>query len=152
MAQAQDVEFLKEATPAVSTSNASSTENSAAQSALGITVALSFLLLLAAALLVFQISRQTAGADEAVSHTLKVKGALSELLGMLATAESGQRGFLLTRNETLLEPYRQIRREFDSKIRDLESLVSDNPAQSARVGRQRTEAVTASETDRLEAN
>lgn len=133
MAQAQDMEFLKEAAPAVAVPSLGSTDSAVAQSALGITVALSFLLLLAAALLVFQISRQTTGADVAVSHTLKVKQALSELLGMLATAESGQRGYLLTRDQSLLGPYREIRRDFDSKVRGLESLVADNPAQLARV-------------------
>jgi two-component sensor histidine kinase len=133
MAQAQDMEFPKEAPLIVPEMSAASTDNVLAHKALGITVGLSFLLLLAAALLVFQISRQTADADLAVSHTLKVKQALSELFGMVTTAESGQRGYLLTRDQRLLDPYREIRRDFDSKMRALESLVADNLQQSTRI-------------------
>jgi two-component sensor histidine kinase/CHASE3 domain sensor protein len=98
-----------------------------------VTVALSFLLLLAAALLVFQISREAAGAEAAVVHTLSVKQASSDLLNMLSTAESGQRGFLITRDERLLAPLHALRRDLDEKLRELQGLVSDNPAQGARL-------------------
>lgn len=133
MAQAQDMEFPKDASTIAPVALSNPTDSALAQNALGITVALSFLLLLAAALLVFQISRQSGDADSAVSETLEVKQALSELLAMLATAESGQRGYLVTRDQRLLEPYRVIRREFDGKVRALEGALADNPSQAARM-------------------
>jgi two-component sensor histidine kinase len=100
---------------------------------LAVTVALTFLLMLASALLVFQISREAAAADAAIVHTLKVKQAASELLNMLSTAEAGQRGYLLTGDERLLEPYTLVRKEFDARLRSLQALVSDNPGQARRM-------------------
>lgn len=43
--------------------------------------------------------------------------------------ETGQRGFMLTGNETYLDPYTQGLSEWDSNYNQLIALISDNPAQ-----------------------
>lgn len=135
MTQLHGIEFSNEQRPPTgrSASLQALQEGTSANRALAVTVALSFLLLLAAALLVFRISREAAGAEAAVVRALSVKQAASELLNMLSTAESGQRGYLITRDESLLRPYLAVRRDLDKKLRGLETLVADNPAQSARL-------------------
>jgi hypothetical protein len=134
MSQSHEINFVPEPAAMGQPSSVQGLQDgTTANRALAVTVALSFLLLLAAALLVFQISREAAGAEAAVVRTLGVKQASSELLNMLSTAESGQRGYLLTRDERLLEPLHAVRRDLDGKLRELQSLVADNPPQSARL-------------------
>lgn len=134
MTQSHDIEFAPQQAAAFQPSSVQALQDgTTANRALAVTVALSFLLLLAAAFLVFQISREAAGAEAAVVRTLNVKHASSELLNMLSTAESGQRGYLITRDERLLDPLHAVRRELDGKLRQLQSLVADNPAQRARL-------------------
>jgi two-component sensor histidine kinase/CHASE3 domain sensor protein len=134
MTQLHGIEFAEEQPAATQSSPVQALQDgTTANRALAVTVALSFLLLLAAALLVFQISRESAGAEAAVVHTLSVKQASSELLNMLSTAESGQRGYLITRDQSLLGPLHAVRRDLDEKLRELQALVSDDPAQSARL-------------------
>jgi two-component sensor histidine kinase/CHASE3 domain sensor protein len=101
--------------------------------ALVVTVALSFMLLMAAALTVFAISREAGTADEAVVHTLNVKQAASDLLNLVSSAESGQRGYLLTGDAALLIPYRAARESFERQLGDLRSLVTDDPDQLKKV-------------------
>ena len=44
--------------------------------------------------------------NRATAHSLEVRAAANQLLVMVQDAETGQRGFLLTRNSNYLEPYR----------------------------------------------
>jgi two-component sensor histidine kinase/CHASE3 domain sensor protein len=101
--------------------------------ALIVIVATSFLLLMAAALLVYRISREATQADEAVLRTLTVKQATRDLFNLLSSAESGQRGYLLTGDARLLEPYRTARQSFDAQLGELRLLVAENPSQVQRL-------------------
>ncbi len=98
-----------------------------------IVVALSFVLLAAAAVLLVSISKQSEDAGRAVVHTLQVKQAAANLLNMISTAESGQRGYLLTGDERLLAPYEQARAELESRLFALREFVGDDPSQLKRV-------------------
>ncbi|MGY2052475.1 CHASE3 domain-containing protein [Methylobacterium sp. JK268] len=75
--------------------------------------------------------------SEAVRHTVVVDGQLAHLLSAIQDAETGQRGFLLTGDESFLAPFNAgaaaITRELDA----LDALVEDNPDQAARVTRLR---------------
>jgi CHASE3 domain sensor protein len=51
--------------------------------------------------------RQGAGL---VGHTLQVENGLDHIMLSVEDAETGQRGFLLTGDETYLAPFRQARR------------------------------------------
>lgn len=71
--------------------------------------------------------------SEWVRHTEQVLAKLSEGLGELRDAETGQRGFLLTGDEEFLEPYQRsvsiVRLRFD----EIAKLTADNPAQQQRI-------------------
>ena len=64
-----------------------------------------------------------------VKHTIEVKSNLKAVLSNLQDAETGQRGYLITRKEEYLEPYHSALSEIDKAVADLTSLISDNPIQ-----------------------
>jgi len=54
--------------------------------------------------------------------------ATHEVLEAMLDAETGQRGYLLTREETYLEPYLHAREELDLSLRKLSKLLRRNPS------------------------
>lgn len=71
--------------------------------------------------------------SDAVAHTHEVQRALANVLQRLVDAETGQRGFLLTRDDRYLDPYRRAGEDVERNLVQLRELVSDNGDQSARV-------------------
>jgi methyl-accepting chemotaxis protein len=69
---------------------------------------------------------------DSVTHSHKVKQALSDLLSKVKDAETGQRGFLLTGEESYLEPYTSAVKVIDRYLEDLRELTSDNRNQQNR--------------------
>ena len=63
------------------------------------------------------------------THTYQVLNELEEILSLLKDAETGQRGYLLTNNNTYLTPYNQARSAIQPRIDALKRLVQDNPTQ-----------------------
>jgi PAS domain S-box-containing protein len=96
-------------------------------------------LVIATAILVFvgwQSYRNTArfaDAAEWQKHTYQVLDTLDETLARLVDAETGQRGYVLTGNETYLEPYRATIKNLDQVLGRLKDLTSDNPDQQKRI-------------------
>jgi PAS domain S-box-containing protein len=74
-----------------------------------------------------------AEASEWRKHTYEVLRNLDETVARLVDAETGQRGYLLTGEESYLEPYRAAIKNIDQKIGDLKSLTSDNSNQQKRI-------------------
>jgi signal transduction histidine kinase len=68
-----------------------------------------------------------------VQHTQTVRLETKYLVKALVDAETGVRGYGLTRQEEFLEPYRWAQSEIPSSLNRLEILVSDNSAQVERV-------------------
>jgi two-component sensor histidine kinase/CHASE3 domain sensor protein len=101
--------------------------------ALLITIALSFVLLLAAVVMVMRSSIEADQADRMVLHTLAVKRHVAHLVTNLTLAESGQRGFLITDDNSLLAPLAAARREVSPELAALRKLVADNPDQVQRI-------------------
>ncbi|MBB6021783.1 two-component system chemotaxis sensor kinase CheA [Paenibacillus sp. JGP012] len=62
-------------------------------------------------------------------HDLDVHNLTNAIEKNVLDMETGQRGFMLTGNETYLEPYTQGLSEWDSNYNQLIALISDNPAQ-----------------------
>ena len=54
---------------------------------------------------------------------------LEELLSDMKDAETGQRGYILTGQETYLEPYQAVVENIDQKIAELKDLIVDQPSQ-----------------------
>src|SRR5262249_14960652 len=69
----------------------------------------------------------------ALSHSHDVLIGLENVLSDLRDAETGQRGYLLTGNESYLEPYRRAIAVVDVDIERLRTLTADDPVQYRRV-------------------
>ena len=69
------------------------------------------------------------GAQQRVTHTLKVQEQLSSVLSRLQDAETGQRGYLVTRDPVYLQPYFDGRRRIGAELAELRALVTDHPEQ-----------------------
>lgn len=67
-----------------------------------------------------------------VLHTLEVEGRLTDVLSRLQDAETGERGYLLTRQKPFLDPYREATANLDGDLAALEAAVGDNVSQLAR--------------------
>jgi methyl-accepting chemotaxis protein len=85
------------------------------------------------ALLTFRAERQLKHAFEMVTHTLAVERAVQSLASSIVDAETGQRGFLLTRRELYLGPYEAGRARVGQQVSDLRLLTADNPQQQQRL-------------------
>jgi methyl-accepting chemotaxis protein len=68
-----------------------------------------------------------------VAHTHQVLENLEAVLSLLKDAETGQRGFLLTRQERYLKPYEEALLKLDQRIKDLRELTADNPNHKPRL-------------------
>jgi PAS domain S-box-containing protein len=68
-----------------------------------------------------------------VAHTFTVINQLTETLAMLVDAETGARGYLLTGQDALLEPYREASAKIALQIRQLRVLTADNLGQQRRL-------------------
>ncbi len=68
-----------------------------------------------------------------VEHDLEVLQNAQKLQKLVVDAETGQRGFIITGDESFLEPYKQGIQGFNSLIRIEKELVSDNPTQVQRL-------------------
>lgn len=71
--------------------------------------------------------------EQWVTHTHRVLSELESTLSTLKDAETGQRGYLLTRDEKFLEPYFAGLAQTDEHIAQLKQLTTDNPDQQQRI-------------------
>ena len=68
-----------------------------------------------------------------MGQTYEVIDQISELTSAVQLAETGQRGYLLTGNDTYLEPYTMAEASIGNVIRQLRDLTADNPVQTRRL-------------------
>jgi methyl-accepting chemotaxis protein len=71
--------------------------------------------------------------DRWVAHTHEVRTTLADLTSFLKDAETGQRGFVITGDETFLDPYRASLSEIARLVGDFRRLTADNDAQQRRM-------------------
>ncbi len=74
--------------------------------------------------------------DEAVKwekHTLDVLLQLDKTLQSAVDAETSARGFLITVDDSILEPYNNARRDIGGDLNVLRRMIADNPAQTEKV-------------------
>ena len=76
---------------------------------------------------------RVADAAAAGKHSFEVQVVIADTAARLVDAETGQRGFLLTGNETYLEPYREAVKNLDRLTDELRKMTSDNPDQQKRI-------------------
>ncbi|MBV8567976.1 MAG: CHASE3 domain-containing protein [Methylobacteriaceae bacterium] len=74
-------------------------------------------------------------ASQSVYHTLEVQRAATRLWNALATAESAQRGYIITGDDGYLEPYKAAMARMPTLLTALKQRVSERPDQVDRVAR-----------------
>ena len=67
--------------------------------------------------------------DAWVDHTHQVISSLRRVQSLVADAETGQRGYLITGDKLFLSPYTNAVNELDGELATLRALTADNPAQ-----------------------
>jgi len=70
---------------------------------------------------------------QAVEHTHRVLDALEVMLSTAKDAETGQRGYLLTGDQTYLAPLESAVDTLDGQVDAIAQLTADNPGQQARI-------------------
>ncbi len=90
--------------------------------------------------------------NERVTQTHRTIVALDQMLSNVQDAETGQRGFLLTKDERYLEPYDNALQAIPPKLDQIEQLTGDNPEQRPRIAalRQQVDAKLAELKDTIE--
>ena len=101
--------------------------------AIGVGVVLPLLLVGIPAVVSYRAEKEVKRSFHWVTHTLEVQRAIQGLTASLVDAETGQRGYLLTRREAYLEPYDASRARILSEVHDLRTLTDDNASQQARL-------------------
>ncbi|HEY4369451.1 MAG TPA: response regulator [Steroidobacteraceae bacterium] len=71
--------------------------------------------------------------NERATHTLNVLEALQRLASALKDAETGQRGFLLTGEESYLAPYDEARATIPDALQEIRQLTAESPKQQQRL-------------------
>ncbi|HLX23660.1 MAG TPA: CHASE3 domain-containing protein [Usitatibacter sp.] len=69
--------------------------------------------------------------SEWVVHTRAVRGALEAVISLVKDAETSQRGYLITGNDSYLGPYRGALDAIEPAFSTLSDLIADNPEQQA---------------------
>jgi len=69
-----------------------------------------------------------------VAHSYEVRVQIDRVQSVLADAETGQRGYLLTGLDSYLEPYTAALQQVTAVLDSLRTLTADNAAQQQRIG------------------
>jgi CHASE3 domain sensor protein len=96
--------------------------------------ALSFVLLAAIGAIAYRSIDVLSQTSYSVAHTHAVLERTATVLSLLKDAETGQRGYVITGDESFLDPYRAAGPAIATAVDDLRRLTSDNPAQQKRIG------------------
>ncbi|MFX8871926.1 CHASE3 domain-containing protein, partial [Acinetobacter baumannii] len=67
-----------------------------------------------------------------IAHTYQVISRSRESLNVLLDVETGVRGYVASKQELFLEPYRQSSDKVDALIDELKTLTADNAPEQAR--------------------
>lgn len=103
------------------------------KTAIGVALLLPIALIGIPAWLAFRAEHELERSFEMVTRTFAVERAVQSLVSSLVDAETGQRGFLLTRRDVYLQPYESGRARLGQHVSDLRALTADDPAQQARL-------------------
>ena len=97
----------------------------------GITLALIILVIIGT--ISYQSTSSLLEASTSVEHTYEVIHDVEQVIGSLNTAETGQRGYIITGEERYLEPYFAAVRTIDQQLKDVRVKTTDNLSQQGRL-------------------
>lgn len=117
-------------------------------SVLFLTAAPVFCLLVVAAALSYLFATSERSEQQWVLHTYQVIDQIRKILSDAQDAETGQRGYMLTRQDSYLQPYRNALATTSADIARFRMLTGDNPVQQRRA--QQFETLTRGRVDALE--
>lgn len=100
---------------------------------LSVGYALAGLVLLLVAAVGYQSTASLIDNDDRVNHTHLVRRELADLISQITDAETGQRGYVITGNETYLATYQSSLPRIGNTYNDVRKLTSDNPDQQRRL-------------------
>lgn len=80
-------------------------------------------------------SKRISLSEQWVTHTHEVLATLESLTSQLKDAETGQRGYLLTSEESYLKPYLSALSNTPKRLKKLHELIADNPQQLQKLAR-----------------
>src|SRR6185369_1310231 len=92
-----------------------------------------FLVLIANAALSNQAANTLVRNEELVSHTREVQTQIGAVLSTVRQAESSVRGYVVTGDDSFLQPYQQATAELGPALKRLSDLTTDNPIQKPRL-------------------
>jgi CheY-like chemotaxis protein/CHASE3 domain sensor protein len=85
------------------------------------------------AVLSYQSLQATAESSRSLTRAIEVLAQLNSVLSTLKDAETGQRGFLLTGEESYLEPFTTAKSALSGEFKTLRGVLSDRPEQTRRL-------------------
>ena len=95
--------------------------------------ALSFVLMAMIGVAAYRSINTLSNTSQMVAHTHRVLDRLAEVLNVLQDAEIGGRGYIITGDESFLQPYQNAETKVATVVNDLRALIADNPAQQKRL-------------------
>jgi methyl-accepting chemotaxis protein len=95
--------------------------------------ALSFVLMAMIGVVAYRSINTLANTSQVVANTHLVLERLADVLNVLQDAEIGARGYIITGDESFLQPYQNAETKIVTAINSLRALISDNAAQQKRI-------------------
>src|ERR1700751_3219605 len=89
--------------------------------------------LVAVAIFSFRNSEKFIDTNQWVNHTHEVLYEFEQVLAATVDAETGSRGFVITGNESFLEPYKNARDRISEHLDKVKDLTADNLAQQKNI-------------------
>lgn len=81
----------------------------------------------------YRNANQLIDTERLVAHTHQIRIAFSEVLSVMKDAETGQRGYVMTGEDSYLEPYQAALTAIKDTLADLKKLTVDSPDQQRRL-------------------
>jgi PAS domain S-box-containing protein len=92
-----------------------------------------FAILLLTSFLSYQRIVELNNAEDLINRSYQVKDKINQVLTNLVNAETGQRGYLLTKDSRFLQPYYGSREKVQTNITDLKILIEKNEVQQKNI-------------------
>lgn len=97
-----------------------------------ITTGLPFVAVLISASIAYYGNYQRQNLEADIQRKFKMVRAMSDVLNVMVNAETGMRGYLLTKRENFLEPYNQAKQNLPNELNELRSLAEAEPGEKPR--------------------